>query len=388
MRARGALAVMGAALVLLATGCPTPPTGGGDPVPVGSLSRITSYTWPTDTSFISGDGQWVFYVTEDGNDNEGALHLWNRATSQDVAITDASKRTRPLGLSTDGRYSTFSRDEGSGQWSVNSYDRTTGTTTTVPSATINGDSVVRTSASGAVLYAVNDGTNSVVHRWTPSTGIDETVLTGSNFLLPLAMSPDGNSAVYILFGSDLATSGDGLYAGPVGGPLSLVVNGQLDEQHPFATPFFASNVAISNSGDVIYTRFTEGSENYIIASGVIRLWSAADATTVDLVAPAGRVAATTGISGDGRYISYLNLPAPLNTGDFDGSEGKFPAGGRIERLDRQSATSILMTYGRVGIGELAVSALSDDGNSAVIASNDPSGDDNGELMDLFLWANT
>jgi len=387
MRTRGSMAVIGALLMLLATGCPTPPVGGGDPTPVGSLSRITSYAWPTDTSFISGDGQWVFYVTEDGNDAEGALHLWSRATLQDLAITDASKRTRPLGISADGRYSTFSRDEGNGQWSLNSYDRTTQVTTTVAGASVDRGSAVHTSAAGAVLYAAFSPTQSVVHRWTPSTETDETLLTGSGTVVPVAMSPDGNSGAFVVSASDLGAAGDGLYAGPLGGPLTLVAAGQIDEAHPFASPFFAANIAMTNDGDVIYTRFTEGAQPFIIGSGIIRLWKSADGSTTDLVSKAGRVLATTGMSADGRFISYLNVVAPLNTGDFDGSEGHFPLDGRVERLDRQTGTATLMAYGRVGIGELAVSALADDGNAAVIASNDPAGDANNDLMDLFLWEN-
>lgn len=388
MRTRGALAVIGALLMVLATGCPPPPTGGGNPTPVGSLSRITSYTWPTDTSFISGDGQWVAYVTEDGADQEGVIRLWDRTTLQDVAITDASKRTRPVGLSTDGRYLTFTRDEGSGTWSINSYDRTTATITTVGSTPSDIDDLVRTSASGEVLYLAGIPGGWELHRWTPSTGTNDVVLSGTGFLAPVAMSPDGTSAAYVSFGSDAVNSGDGLYAGPLAGPLTQVVAGGIDSEHPYAAPFMYANVAITNAGDVIYTRFTEGNQPWMIAMGTIRLWTAATGTTTDLVSQAGRVVASTGMSADGRFLSYLNVPAPLNTGDFDGSEGKFPAGGRVDRLDRQTSTTALLAYGRVGIGELTIGALADDGNSAVIASNDPAGDTNGELMDLFLWENS
>ncbi len=383
MRTRFSMAVLGATLMVLATACPTPPTGGSDPVPVGTLSRLTSYAWGTSTARISGDGEWVAYLLENPDDPGQGVHLWERATLQDVAVTDVSKGTQLFGISTDGRYVTFARDEGSGSWSVNSYDRTNQFTTQVGTTTTRG--FVQASAAGQVLYTAPTPTGVTMHRWSPATGIDETLFTSVGFAVPVAFSPDGESATYLMSGSDLGVSGDGLYAGPAGGPLTLVKAGAVIEDHPFAMEYFYNNVAITNDGDVVYTRFTEGAQPWIVATGSIKLWTKSTGTTTDLVNQAGRVVATTGVSADARYVSYLNLAAPLDTGTFDGSQGVFPAGGQADRLDRQSSTTALMAYGRVGIGELNIGTLADDGKTAVVVSNDPSGDTNGNLQDLFLW---
>lgn len=391
---RGATAV--ATMLLLAVpACAGGGTGGGAGAgAVGTSARITSYAGASTTSAISADGQWVAYLGDSPNANDsGDLYLWSRATQVAARLTShVGNGPRRPGISADGRYVVFTSFDdlggvvpGDSSPYAYSYDRISATFTYIAGLG-NGinqddDGALMSSDGSTVLYTAPNG---ALSSWSRATATSTTLVSGNQRIHPAAINANGTYTVFYTEATDVA-GGPGLYRRDVSGVITAVLPGVQGN-----TSFIPGSVAVSYAGDVIYTLLSQGSSPQLIGAGVIKEWLAATQVTNVIVTEVGRIVAASGVSPEGRFVSYLSEPAPLDTNPLDGANPHFPAGGQAKLLDRSTGTTSVIAEGHIGVGELQLNAVSDDGRTVVYGSNDltPGVDGNGADMDLFYWQQT
>lgn len=392
MRRSGVSLVL-AAVVAVVGACTPPSGGGGIPTIPGTFTRVTPGDDVSGTGVISGDGQWVAFVSSASNFggavNDADLFLWERATNTITRIT-ASGNGRPClpRLSADGKTLVFlSMDDLGGSPSslpaVYLHDRVTETTHFVGESTPS--SGCRDDGQELALSA--DGNTVVWTRgtevlsWDRATETTTTQLSGDGVFVALSLSPSGQFATFASNSTNLDASPDpGIFVAELGTPnIYRARNLNPGFEMPLGT-------ATDDDGNALINVLFDGGGPNLIGQGAILSWTRAT-QTLGTVVDDGRVNGMVGTSADGRYVTYLSFPSPLDTTPLDGGNPLFPATGELRIKDRTANTVGIVRSGRVGVTDLAGDWMSANGNTVLFGSNDNvvGTDNNGIKMDLFVW---